>query len=162
METSNPLENFLKNWLTTNILSFDDFKSAIRGDSRFKGISDEDLREIYALYKARDDTYGNNLTRRVESSLEPLRQTSLEDLEQNQSDNSYSLEDMIIGLYNVGALLETRTNVINKRMKEEIDVLKRFDDATILQSSSAPSNNNILQMLDNYRGILEKLDDMST
>ncbi|SMN22234.1 similar to Saccharomyces cerevisiae YLR315W NKP2 Non-essential kinetochore protein [Maudiozyma saulgeensis] len=162
MDAHTTIDSFLKGLLTTNILSLTDFQNLIKNDHRFNQLSDDSIEKFYNLYKAKDITYGNDLRRNINQLVEPLRETNLEDLKQNQSNSSYSLEDMIIGLYKVGALLETRTNVINGRIEEEIEVLKGFYKVAGVDSNSIPSNRNILQMLENYRCILEELDDKDT
>lgn len=161
MEADDTLSNFLKNLMVTNVISRNEFSSLIRTDIDFAGISESDLDNYYTLYKERDWSNGIELETSVKHILDVFRQTSLEDLKLSQAQNTYSLENIVIALYRVGILLETRTNVLNETMLEQIKVIKDFKEMGSFASGDSMSNIKILNMLEKYKLLLNKLDDVN-
>lgn len=158
MEGDNTLSNFLKNLLVTNIISRNDFGTAIRSNHDFRDISESDLDKQYALYKERDMSNSIELDNSVKEILDLFRQTSLDDLKLSQAKNSHSLEDIVIALYRVGSLLETRTNVLNETLLEQINTIRDFKEMTNFTSNDSISNSRILNMLEKYKKLLNEID----
>lgn len=161
MEVDDTLSNFLKNLMVTNIISRNEFVSLIRADNDFTGISESELYNYYDLYKERDRSNSIELETSVKNILDTFRQTSLEDLKLSQVQSTHSLEDIVIALYRVGILLETRTNVLNETILEQVKVIRDFKEMASFASNDSMSNIKILDMLEKYKMLLNKLDDVN-
>lgn len=155
----NSLNDFICSLATSSLLSFPDFVDLIRGKDKFKDISNDSLGEWYSRYEKIDLEIKRETREHVSELVKKLNQTTMSDIISLQAGNSYSLEEMINNLYKVGILLETRTNVLNKSLEANINTLSEFGTKIkdLDLDSSSLSTDKILQTLDNYKNILQKL-----
>lgn len=158
MSVQDTLTHLLEGLYITSLLSYDEFADAIRSEEGHADISTEMLQAYYDSYRNEEVLSKEKSKEQVAQFTKYLRENSIKDIVSGEQNNFYSLEDIIDSLYKVSLLLETRTNVVNDTLKDKINTMKRFEEATKYTVPSDDSMKDIIHLLGTYRILLQELD----